>query len=359
MAHAEVAPKQAAQEGEEEVRTLKIIHPEGKDAEAFVRSRHVAVGGIGEIHEKDGVMVMEIHHASYNFSPGGGAFITPFKVIRPDEQVMAGIGKFDEVLFIKSKAKPDHWEVAGIMGTYPKAVDEKPPKGWLPAKFVEDRMSQNIFDLPQYRYQGFIDENLKRLKDEDASVRSLGMRMLGHIDPADDRAVMVIDAIAGFIESKDPVDRSAAVRSIGDIGGKHAARYIPRFAQMLEDDHSEKADAIAAICRIGGPEAQKHLPRIVELMNAVEGFPHDYLYHLGQMGEEAAAALPAVLGLLESADKKNYGHMQRIIMTLGEIGPKNPKVVEALTPLLKHEIAYVRDLSKNALDGKFAKRLMQ
>lgn len=346
------------QEAEDETYTIKIIHPDGKDAESFVRSRHVAVGGVGDIHEKDGVMVCELHHPQYNFTYGG-MFVETFKIIKPaDDQNFARIKTSSDVLLIKSKEKAGHWEVAGLEAPYPKEAQQDKPSGWLPASFLANRMREEMFSHSKYRYKGFIDDSLEHLKNEDPEVRSRAMHLLGVIEPDNTEAAKVIDAIAGFINSKDKNDRSAAMDTLGEIGGQHAERHVPRMAELLDSKvpHDRWA-AINAICMIGGREAQKHIARIVELMQDKPGPPpHGIVYSLGELGGQAASALPAILDALKAVDKNDRTNVEVIIIALGKIAPSDPKVIEALTPLLDHESQFVRQLSKRALDGRDFKR---
>lgn len=347
------------QEAEDETYTIKIFHPDGKDAESFVRSRHVVVGGLGKkVEEKDGVMVCKLHHPRYNFQHGS-SFVETFKVIKPnDDQVVAEFKKQREVLLLKSMKKPGHWEVAGFQALYPKPRQQDKPSRWLPASFYDNRMNDEMFELSKYRYEALIDDNLIQLKNEDPEVRSRAMHLLGVIKPDDTDAAKVIDALAGLINSEDKDDRASAMHALGEIGGQHAQRYVPRIAKLLDSKIAgDRAEALSAICMIGGREAQKHIPRIIELMQTKPGpAPHGIVYALGELGGQAASALPALLDVLKAVDKDDHNDVSNIIIALGKIGPSDPKVVNALTPLLDHENFSVRLLSQRALDGRYFKR---
>ncbi len=249
------------QEPEDETFAIKIFHPDGKDAESFVRSRHVAVGRIGEMHEKDGVLVSKLHHPQYNFQYGG-SFIETFDIIKPaDDQVVAAFKERCDVLLIKSAEKPDHWQVAGLESLIPKKPQQDKLGDWLPASFRDESMDDELLHRSKYRYEGFVDDNLEQLKSEDPEVRRLALYFLGVIEPDATEATQVIDKLAEFMNSKEISDRSAAMNAIGGIGGQHAERYVPRIAELLEskDPHDQHA-AIEAICKIGGREARKVHP---------------------------------------------------------------------------------------------------
>ncbi|MFK7852185.1 MAG: HEAT repeat domain-containing protein [Akkermansiaceae bacterium] len=321
------------QVSEEEARTIKIVHPDGKDADSFVRSRHVAVGSLGDIEEKDGVMLFDLHHPQYNFEYGG-AFVELFKVMKPaDDQVLASIKKHSDVLLIKSKAKPDHWEVAGVEAPYPKELQGGRPANWLSSSFLENRMREEMFYLAKYRYKGFVDDNLKKLKDRDPDTRSRSMGLLSVIKPDDADVTRVIDVIGELIKSEDESDRRAAAQAIGSIGGKDAKRYVSDIAEMLYGNTDKRAqelrEAILSVCRIGGPEAQKHIPRIIELME-YPGLTHQCLYSLGEMGDQAVSAVPAILGQLTRVDKEGRRNIGVAMTSLRKIAPNDPKVIEAL-----------------------------
>jgi|GEM_PF-3436127 len=347
-----------AKDAEDEIQAIRIFHPDGKEAASFVRSRHVAVGSLGDMKEQDGVLVCDLHHPHYNFT-FGGAFIETFKVIKPtDDQVLANFTEYRDVLLIESTTKPGHWEVAGLKVLCPKDPQQDKAGVWLPASF--DHMDDAMLVSTNYRYEGFVKDNLEALKSEDAKTRSRAMFLLGVIDPGEDDAAKVIDVLAGLIGSDDPGDRSSAVSAVGEIGGQHAERYVPRIAELLDGKLKERSGvqiaAISAICQIGGKEAQKNIPRIIELMQNKPDLTHPSIYWLGEMGGQAASALPDLLDALKAVDKNDRNMVEVIIMAMGKIAPSDPKVIDALTPLLDHESSFVRELSKNALDGRYFER---
>lgn len=341
------------QEAEEKTSVIKIFHPDGKDAESFVRSQHVAVGSIGEMHEKDGVLVCKLHHPHYNYQDGG-AFIETFDIIKPtDDQVVAAFKEHCDVLLIKSMERPGHWLVAGLEVLSPKEPHEDKLGGWLPASFSDESMDDGLLASSKYRHEGFVDDKLEDLKSNDPEVRRRALYFLGVIEPDTTEAAQVIDKLVEFMNSKEISDRTAAMFAIGTIGGQHAERYVPRIAELLESKNPrDQYAAIDAICKIGGREAQKHIPRIIELMQIESGLAYSIVYSLGELGGQAASALPALLDGLKAVDKNDRRNVEVIIIALGRIGPSDPKVIDALTPLLDHESEQVRQLSKRALSGR-------
>lgn len=342
--------------------TIKIIHPAGSNAELFIRSHKVALGGLGEVTEKDGVMIADLHHPQFNYTSGGGAiFLAKFKLIKPDDEILAGMKTHSEVLLIQSKDKADHWEVVGVELPIPVGFQEGKSDGWLPASFLKKRLEHDVmFGYPKLRYEGFIDENLKDLKNEDPKVRSMAMRMLNDIGPDDLDAVKVIDAIAPFIKSEIEDERNTAIYSISEIGGSHAERYIPLIAELLDSKVKEDRHyAIEAICQIGGAQAQKQLPGIIKVLKD-SGYTYNCIYKLGEMGDQAASVVPDLLEHMKESEKKIVDHhdaqyVGNIIAALGKIAPRDPRVIEALTPMTKFKDDHIAWHAKQALSGAIFK----
>ena len=298
---------------------IKIIHPDAKDAKSFIRSHRVVIGAWDTRMKcvEDGVIHGWLHYPVYNDDPMK-TFMGEFKIIKPTDkraaEILADEDKVgDTVLLIQSKDKPGLWEVAGVAAPLPK----EPGDNWLP---TSRSLDYELFKRSEYRYAGLIDESIGQLEDKNPKVRTKAMGLLAAIGP-------------------------------------DAAKALGAVVKLLDSEaRSDRAGAIDAISRIGGEDAEHHIPRIIELLKDDPALTHVSIRALARFGHQAAPATPAIIDALHAADQTKASSINYIIEALGTIAPGDPKVVEALTPYLKHQYETTRSSAKKALDGAFLKK---
>lgn len=296
---------------------IKIIHPDAKDAESFIRSHHVVIGVWGEfkVNDGDAGVTGHLHYPVYNDS-FDLTFMSTFNVLKPtNKEALAALSGRNSLLLIQSGEQAGWWEVAGFAAPLP----DKPGRNWLPTARSLDYSES--FTQKKYRYEHLIDENIALLDDADGQARARALGLLAQIGVD---AAAAIKPIRKLLESKHESDRSGAIVALGSIGGQDAAAGIPRIIELLSDDPKLKRVAIPC---------------------------------LASFGKRATKALPLIIKTLKEADQDKAPEINYIIEALGRIEHRDPAVIEALTPYLKHRFGTVRVTAQKALQGEFAEKV--
>ncbi len=176
------------------------------------------------------------------------------------------------------------------------------------------------------------------LWSDDTATRSVCLTALGKMGPDGHAAAPAISRYLTSVNSQD----DAALDALGKIGGPSAIR---TFTKLLDDrDENVRLEAAEKLIDLGA-DASTLIPLVtVGLANAETRRTAIRLF--GDLGHEAAPALPALTGLLPEADDEVFASL---VKTLGQIGPGAKETVPALkkawanvkkkTPDLQGEVA--------------------
>jgi HEAT repeat protein len=181
---------------------------------------------------------------------------------------------------------------------------------------------------------------INQLGDSNVAIRRTAVRTLRQQVPADER---VVAALAKAIADRDADVRRQAILALGEMGSV-ATSSLPALKQALKDsDVSCQRRAALAIQRIA-PSDPSYRPILMAAIREGDGRT---LLAIGAMGEDAAWAVPSLIGLL-SHDALNARAMAA--RTLGRIGPKASDARAQLERLLRDPNAAVRGAAQDALD---------
>lgn len=215
---------------------------------------------------------------------------------------------------------------------------------------------------------------IEAMKARDANVRRFAAMALGKFGPKAKEAAPLL--LAGLKDSNTGA-RIAAAGALWQVD-RNAKDAVPVLVQVLENDpaiaHLWATTEVAAI----GPEAKDAVPALRKLL-ATSSWPYGAVHALGNIGPDAAAAVPDLLERLESKDGdvrayaagalwKINQHPRAIpallaelkspvegspyyaIITAGEIGPPAKAGVPELIKALSHREIYVRQEALRALE---------
>jgi HEAT repeat protein len=187
------------------------------------------------------------------------------------------------------------------------------------------------------RVSGLIDQ----LEDPDVEVRRASIRALGDMGPEAKEAVGALQKALG--DQDRAVGRLAAV-ALGKIG-PNAQPAIGALTELLEDEeYAMRFSAALAIQKID-PKNEAFRPVLVKAMQTGEG---GAIVAVGQMGPDAAWAVPALEGLIKHRDT-NIRLLA--VQTLGQIGPAARRAESSLQRALSDRDEGVREAATLALDA--------
>jgi HEAT repeat protein len=181
---------------------------------------------------------------------------------------------------------------------------------------------------------------ITQLGDSDVTIRRAAVRILGQQTTPDER---VVTALAKAVGDRDADVRRRAILALGEMRTA-ATSSLPALKEALNDsDVALGRRAALAIQRIS-PNDPSFRPLLVAAIREGDGRT---LLAIGAMGEDAAWAVPPLIGLL-SHDMVNARALAA--RTLGRIGPKASDARAQLERLLRDSNAAVRGAAQDALD---------
>jgi HEAT repeat protein len=221
--------------------------------------------------------------------------------------------------------------------------------------------------------------------------RQLAIRALSELAPDE----TVVPALVGVLKDKNIENRRLAAASLGAMGAK-AREAVPALIAMLQEeeapDQAEKLpplemfpgqrgmgmeSAARALGEIGpdaaaavpallqalksnatrsaaarslgkiGPAAKSAVPALIELLSQNNDSQGYVVEGIGGIGPDAVAAVPALIQLLQN---NSPAVRMSAAKALGRIGPAAKSAVEGLNKLLGDKVDYVRKEASIALD---------
>jgi HEAT repeat protein len=181
---------------------------------------------------------------------------------------------------------------------------------------------------------------IAQLESVDATMRRAAARELGERSEAEER---VIAALTQRVADADAEVRHEAIRALGRRG-RAAKSSVPVLEKSLDDaDARVRVRAALAIQQID-PQNRTFVPVLAGAMRGGDG---RVLLEVGAMGEEAAWAVPALVGLLSH----ELPQMRALAaQTLGRIGPAADRAVGALERATQDPNVAVQGAARDALD---------
>lgn len=147
------------------------------------------------------------------------------------------------------------------------------------------------------------------LQDDDATIRAASARALGSIGP---NAKAAVSALAAALDDEIGTVTIAAAEALGAIG--KAA--VPALVERLKDPNLNSL--AATILGEIGPDAAAAVPRLVKLLSADdEATKTEALLALAAIGPNAIAAAPELLSLLNSKAKFGRGGAAYVLAKIG------------------------------------------
>jgi HEAT repeat protein len=176
---------------------------------------------------------------------------------------------------------------------------------------------------------------LQTIKARDGSLRDWSAYALGAIESSDPRVLAALHEAL-----KDPEARRGAILGLGRIG-PDAKSAIPALIEIFMDCAEKKGDfaasdtcsyVLTALSAMGSG-SRDAVPFLVDLLEKRHHHTHDVLIALEGIGPQASPAVPTLLKLFQS--KEGAAHKQRIVRTLGAIGPEAKSASPYLWAIVK------------------------
>jgi HEAT repeat protein len=176
------------------------------------------------------------------------------------------------------------------------------------------------------------------------SARGRAAIALGAIGFSDGDDEKVMKALVGAMNQFNQVVRERAVIGIGRLGPKAMPIVDDVRAAANNPSFAGRSEACLALWRITG-DAQEALDILVSLFGFLE---HDLaaIQALGELGPEAAPAIPELLTKMEDED---ISYALEGCVALGKMGPAASAAIPKLRELSKHEDPELRIVAKTAL----------
>lgn len=182
---------------------------------------------------------------------------------------------------------------------------------------------------------------VEQLTSTDVQARRDAARALGKLEPDADLAT---PALARALTDEDHEVRRLAIFALGEIGPP-AQSALPALTAALDDKELPiRLSAALAIQKID-PTQRSHVPVLVEAMRMGEG---GVIVSVGQMGENAAWAVPTLISLLKD---RRPGVRRLAAEALGKIGPAAENARAPLEAALRDPDDRVRETAEQALAG--------
>jgi HEAT repeat protein len=185
------------------------------------------------------------------------------------------------------------------------------------------------------------DRWITQLTDADPKVRRAAVVAL---DKQGDESDMVVAALSRATEDSDTTVRELSVSALGKMKGA-AGKSLPALEHALSD--SEVSVRVAAALAIHDLDPKRDSYRRV-LINSLQAGNGPVFLAVGQMGKEAAWAVPTLVKLSSYPQAAIRALSAR---TLGEIGVFTDKAQFALQRLAHDENAAVRNAARHVLDS--------
>jgi HEAT repeat protein len=189
------------------------------------------------------------------------------------------------------------------------------------------------------------------LHDQDQLVRARSAYCLGLLGP---KAKPAVPALTAPLRDGSWVVRREAAHAL-EATGPEGADAVPALVETLDDTEPVvRCFAARALWRVSG-ESEKPVRTLVALVNSPDRTPEgssrrlQAIEALGEMGPDAALAIPALISALHDKENPSNGIPGGAAEALGRIGPRAQGAEAALTALLDDEGSYVRVKAAQAL----------
>ncbi len=181
-----------------------------------------------------------------------------------------------------------------------------------------------------------------------ARTESIQADVLHKMSEVGDRLEPLAPVILPFLDSDEREVRIAAARTLSKFS---AAAKIPAkaiAARMVAGDSRERYQLAQSLSAMG-PLAVDAMPELIASLDDLgNGSPNPALTCLANIGLEAKAAVPKLVGILEGGKKLQF-HSSQTIEVLAAIGPGAKEATAALAARLKDPKDYQRSKVLKAL----------
>ena len=185
---------------------------------------------------------------------------------------------------------------------------------------------------------------LIRLVEEGVmSSRSMALVTLGSIGLSDEHDILGI--LTGKLDSFYALERERSLAGLGRLGSAALAAK-PKIVQLMNDpSKSAVAQAAYAYWRITGDDQQALVALNLAINDINSQMPA--IEHLGQMGEAAGPAVPALIHLLDDEEDSTR---EAVVLALGRIGPAASAATSKLSRMSGNDSdELIREKAKLAL----------
>lgn len=161
-----------------------------------------------------------------------------------------------------------------------------------------------------------ISKCIRDLSDKDYSIRMNSVKKLGQMKAAENEVVPVLIQVAKN-NNEDKFIRSAAVKSLGNLGPVAAIQGVPALIEVLKDKDYFIRDDVIRVLGEFGPMAEAAIPRLLETMKMEDQHSNSVVETLGKIG---AAAVPQLIALVCDSDEYWNSLDSKVCKTLSGIG---------------------------------------
>jgi HEAT repeat protein len=179
-----------------------------------------------------------------------------------------------------------------------------------------------------------------RKKQKDRRWRIFGQRPGPVVDPVP----TAVAALRTLLADTSATVRELAARSLGDIGVAAVSAFPGLVGLFKDTDAGVRIAAACAAAHIGGADATESLAGL--LGDSASAVRVAAATALGELGKEAARAVPALTALLRDADESVRTAAAE---ALGRVGPLGQETLKDLTGALESQDTLVRARAAEAL----------
>jgi HEAT repeat protein len=182
------------------------------------------------------------------------------------------------------------------------------------------------------------------LDDDHAAVRSAAAMALATVEPGDEQADAVIDALIGRLGDPSLHVRGPAAQGLARFGprAKAAAGPLGEWFRTRRSGLGLAAEALGAL----GPEAAPAVPILIEAARDKQSETREYaIVALGQIGPGVEGVLPALRAAMADPDDRVRSRASEALAKID--GPEIPRLIEALDA----PDARVRKVAADSLGG--------